>query len=405
MKELAKNKLLLIGLLIALLIACSGSDDPSPKDPEVEEPEDTTNWVIDRAIDGKPISHIEWGEAIKVSHEVYSAAYPRMLQLGNSDTLLLGYHGGDPSNDWDNIYLRKSFDRGLTWSETSVLMTDNDPDYWGFANPEFVELRSGRILMAFTGRGRPDDNQHDNIQVMHSDDRGDTWSNPRIVAYGRSWEPAMVEHPSGEVMMFYSSEARWWQVSDYVEQEILMVISANIGMSWSNSKSVAYSSGHRDGMPVPVVLKDRKGLAFVIESVGNADGPWVLHSDLMNRFKEESEITRRLAAPKSLVGFGGGPYLAQLPTGETILSLHDTGGRSIGSNWMKNTMYVLIGNEQAKNFEKVSYPFPDLPSEEGAFFNSVCVLDENTVIALASRNFEDGHNEVHWATGTVIREE
>ena len=104
------------------------------------------------------------------------------------------------------------------------------------------------------------------------------------------------------------------------------------------------------------------------------------------------------------MNFGGGPYLIQLATGETILSLHDTGGRELGSDWMKNTMYVLIGNDEAKDFKNVSYPFPDLPANEGAFFNSICALDENTIIALASRNFADGHSEVHWVTGTVVRQ-
>ncbi len=388
-------------VIVGSFLACSaGKDDPTPKEPEVEEPEDTTQWVIEHSVAANPIDHIEWGTPKKVSHEVYNAAYPRMIRLGG-DTLLMAYHGGDENNSWDNIYLRKSFDLGESWSEAEVLMEDNDPDYWGFANPEFLELRSGVILMAFTGRGRPDDNQHDNIQIMQSDDRGLTWSRPRIVAYGRSWEPAMVQHPSGEVMLFYSSEARWWQVADQIEQEILMVISDNDGLSWDNPKTVAYTSSMRDGMPVPVVLRDKKGIAFAIESIGNSNGPWVVHSSLMNRF--EVPEGRWLAAPKTLVNFGGGPYLIQLPTGETILSLHDTGGRDIGSDWMKNTMYVLIGNEEAKDFGNVSYPFPDLPVNEGAFFNSVCALDANTIIALASRNFADGHSEVYWVTGTVIR--
>lgn len=391
------------GLVLGGLSSCNKEDNPNPDPTPVSETEDTTKWVIQSSISGNPISHIEWGTARQVSHQVFSAEYPRMMRLGG-DTLFLAYHGGDENNSWDNIYLRRSYDLGATWTEAEVLMADNNPDYWGFANPEFLQLRSGRILMAFTGRGRPDDNMHDNIQVMHSDDRGITWSNPRIVAYGRSWEPAMIQHPNGDVQLFYSSEARWWGVSSNVEQEILMVKSKNEGLSWNIPKSVAYTSGKRDGMPVPLVLHDKKGIAFSIESVNNVDGPFILQSSLADRFEVKSGIARRLAAPKTLVGFGGGPYMQQLPTGETILSCHDTGGRAIGGDWKKNTMYVLIGDNSAKNFQKVSYPFPDLPVNEGAFFNSIHALDENTVIALGSRNFGDGHSEVHWVTGTIIRQ-
>lgn len=390
-------------LLIFAFWSCDSEEEPGIEEPGMQEPVDSSDWVIEETIPGAPISHIEWSTPRKVSHEVYSADYPRILQLGG-DALLLAYHGGDYNNTWDNIYLRKSLDRGDTWSEPEVLMADDDPDYWGFANPELIELRSGRILMAFTGRGRPDDNQHDNIQVMHSDDRGQTWSNPRIVAYGRSWEPAMVQHPNGQILMFYSSEARWWQVADEIEQEILLVRSDNGGLSWSNPKSVAYTPGVRDGMPVPLVLREGKGIVFAIESVGNPDSPYILHSTLSNNFEDKSKVSRKLAVPKTLVNFGGGPYLIQLPTGETILSCHDTGGRNIGSDWKKNTMYVLIGDDEAKGFGNVSFPFPDLPPDEGAFFNAIHALDQNTVIALGSRNFSDGHSEVHWVTGSVIRE-
>lgn len=391
-------------LLLLGAWACGESDqaDPNPKADD-KRAEDTT-WVTEGIVSGQPISHIEWGDAERVSHDVYSADYPRMLRLGG-DTLFLAYHGGPQYNEWDNIYLRKSFDLGRTWQDAEVLMVDDDPQYYGFANPEFLKLRSGKILMAFTGRGNPDDNQHNNIQVMYSNDRGFTWSNPNIVAFGRSWEPAMVQHPSGEVLMFYSSEARWWQVSDEIEQEILLVKSENDGLSWSSPKSVAYTSGNRDGMPVPLLLRESKGVIFVIESVGNRDSPWILHTDLQNAFNDPNEVSRYLAAPKSQVNFGGGPYIIQLPTGETILSCHDTGGRSIGTDWKKNTMYVLIGDSDARNFSNVSFPFPDLPPNEGAFFNSIHALDENTLVALGSRHFPDGHAEIHRVIGTIVREE
>jgi hypothetical protein len=389
------------GLIIGFL-ACESEDSPAPKKQEEEE-EDTTEWVIQTSIPGDPIRHIEWVTPVKVSHDVYSAEYPRMLRLGG-DTLFLAYHGGSVGNEWDNIYLRKSFDLGATWSDPITMMTDNDPNYWGFSNPEFLELRSGRIMMAFTGRGRPDDNFHGNIQLMLSEDRGETWSSPRIVSMGRAWEPAMIQHPNGDVQLFYSSEARWWQVADFIEQEILMVKSTNGGLSWNQPKTVAYTNGVRDGMPVPLVLNDKKGMVFAIESVGNSNGPWILEADLESRFEVSAAISRRLAVPKSLVNFGGGTYIIQLPTGETILSCHDTGGREIGLDWKKNTMYVLVGDNEAKNFSKVSYPFPDLPADEGAFFNSVHALDENTVIALGSRHFSDNHAEVHWVTGSIIRE-
>ena len=173
-KAIEKQIPYLLVLLSVGIRTCSSEDEPVAPGSNEEPDEDTTQWVIENITPGKPIHHIEWGTPRKVSHDVYSADYPRMLGLGG-DTLFLAYHGGPRDNEWDNLYLRKSFDNGQIWSETQVLMADVDPNYFGFANPEFLELRNGRILLAFTGRGNPDDNQHNNIQVMHSDDRGETW--------------------------------------------------------------------------------------------------------------------------------------------------------------------------------------------------------------------------------------
>jgi hypothetical protein len=101
--------------------------------------------------------------------------------------------------------------------------------------------------------------------------------------------------------------------------------------------------------------------------------------------------------------WGGAPFLIQLPSGETVLSCQDNGGRSISSDWKKNTMLVLVGNSIGRNFTNISYPWPDLPSNEGAYYSSLFLKDNTTLVLVTTRNFSDGHSEIYWKEGQLVR--
>lgn len=402
---------LIFCICLLFLIQCKEEEDTAPPDNKDNEYAEDDNPPADSSVPSNV--HINWeNSARKISHDTYSAEYCRVHRV-NGDTLLLVYHFGPQGNEWDNIALRRSTDGGNSWSEVEVLMEDDDPDYWGFATPDLLVLDNGWVILAFVGRGRPDDNIHNNVQVMISKDGGWSWDDPHIIATGRSWEPAMIQLPDGEVQLFYSSEARWWYGpgSDEPNQEILMIRSEDLGSTWSRPRQVAYASGLRDGMPVPLVLQDEKGIVFAIESVRNNKSPWILWSSLEANWNyadlgRVSNNRRWLATSENI--WGGGPYLVQLPEGETLLTVHDTGGRHLdGSwkgNWKKNTMLVLVGNSVAKNFTNITYPYPDLPANEGAIFNALLVKDNKTVVAISSRNFADGTGAIYWKEGHISRD-
>ena len=400
------NKINIMSKFLSLLLFASvcmfaNSCKSNNNETEVNSPISNNNY-IEHIIPQKKIVRINWGTPVKVSHSVYNAEYGRLCFL-NSDTVLLVYHCGDINNSWDNIAYRRSFDGGTTWTSEQLVKADNDPNYYGFCNASFLALRNGKILMAYIGRGNPDVNANDNVQLKVSTNRGQSFGASKTLAYGRAWEPAMVEMPNGDIELFYSSEARWWNGigSTNVEQEILMITSKDGGNTWTSPVSVAYTSGMRDGMPVPVILRENKGIVFTIESINNSNSPYLLWSSIDNSWKEKTQVKRYLATNQ--IAFGGAPYLAQLPSGETLLSFHADGGRTI-TDWKKSTMVVFIGDSMAQNFANISYPFPNLPSNEGAFMNSIYIKDINTVVAIGSRNFADGHSEVYWVEGDIVRE-
>jgi len=358
------------------------------------------------ADNSQPVVNLTWDTgAVKISDNVYFAEYPRVHRLGG-DTLLLTYHCGPSTNTWGNVALRQSTDGGQTWSPAVLVEPATIPGYYGFSDPDILVMQNGWLMMAFVGRGNPDDNTHDNVQIALSKDRGQTWGTPQIIISGRSWEPGMVQLPNGTIDVFYSSEAAWWPSAN-PQQEILMVSSADNGATWTTTpKHVSYAAGDRDGMPVPVLLQNGKGIAFAIESVNNSQSPWIQWSSVDANFNYETYGTidngRRWLATQQPI-WGGAPYLIQLPTGETLLSVQDAGGRSIGSDWHKNTMLVLAGNTIAQNFSQVTQPWPNLPTDEGAYYNSLYLSNDTTLVALTTRNFPDGHSEIWWKRGTLKR--
>lgn len=66
-------------------------------------------------------------------------------------------------------------------------------------------------------------------------------------------------------------------------------------------------------------------------------------------------------------------------------------------------MLVLVGNTIAQNFSQVTQPWPNLPTDEGAYYNSLYLSNDTTLVALTTRNFSDGHSEIWWKRGTLKR--
>jgi hypothetical protein len=402
----------LLSLALACLLALSactkdaGTTPTPPVTPPVVAPPTTGSTHADDLppVDNtKPALKIVWeSTATKISDNVYFAEYGRIHRI-SATTLLLTYHCGGAGDYWNNIALRRSDDNGATWAPAQILMNSSTPGYYGFSNPDILVMKNGWLMLAYVGRGNPDDNGHDNVQIRISKDNGINWGTPQIVASGRSWEPGMVQLADGDIEMFYSSEAKWWPGTN-PEQDILLVHSTDNGGTWSAPKEVAYTAGSRDGMATPLLLNNDKGIVFPIESVNNSKSPFVLWSSLDAKWNYNSTGTtqnnRRWVATTDAI-HGGAPFMVQLTTGETLLSVQDPGGRSIGSDWKKSTMLVYQGNSVATNFSQVNEPWPNLPSSEGAYYSSMFLKDPNTVVLVTTRNFGDGHSEIYSKEGHI----
>jgi hypothetical protein len=317
---------------------------------------------------------IEWDKSTLVLvHK--GGSYARMIRLRDGDILCCFEHVG-------KAWIRGSTDNGKTWGEP---MEVAKAPSGSASNPELLQLANGWVLLFYNER--PDDGVHHfTIQVSVSKDKGRTWKHHSKVyeadvnSHNGCWEPSAIQLPSGEIQLVFANE---FPYKDSDEQEITLLRSFDNGRTWSEAKAISFRAGHRDGMPVPCILKD-KSIVCAIEDNGltNMFTPAIIHTtDNWNEpFAGGSSPRRWQAVQKPIdVEWGGAPYIRQMPSGETILSFQS----SVGREWPQ--MVVYVGDENAKNFGGRSVPFT-VSKKKGGWWGSLFVKDEHTITAISSCN-------------------
>ncbi len=337
----------------------------------------------------------------KTGDESY-CGYPRMIQLHDKSLICVYETGG-------SVEIISSIDLGKTWSPP-VTIADRQNGI-NMAVPEIIELEDRSLLVSYNPRPSPiQAEKHFGIRTKKSYDGGLTWQDERLLYEAGSkfedgcWEPAQLQLPSGEIQLFFSNEAIYTKSN---EQNISIFSSFDNGLTWSTApKIVSFRAGKRDGMPVPLLLKDKDEIVFSIED--NAKGgfkPSVIRTTLKNNWSAvadatSSNRTSALQEPLADSIYAGAPYLRQLKSGETILSYQGTEGRS--NDWNKACMFVAIGDKNARNFINKTVPFK-VPVDKHGLWNSLCILDDDTVIALTSTNaYAENSTEVWMIKGHLV---
>lgn len=345
---------------------------------------------------------IKWDASTLV--RVHGGTYGRMIRLRDGG-ILCGFEAGGKS------WTTRSRDNGKTWR--APLLAAAIP-YAAAANPELLPLKSGRILLFFNQR--PRDGIHPfAIGCSTSDDNGATWRQRDTLIFEAGtdakngcWEPAAIQLPSGEIQLFFANE---FPYPNSDEQQITLMRSLDNGATWSRPEVVAFRAGHRDGMPVPLLLRDPRGriksIICSIEDNGLVPGallqPAIISTPLGKSWRQPvvggSSPQRWGAVTPPLAAniYAGAPYIRQLPSGETLLSCQSQeGGRD------KPQMVVYIGDGEARRFGRKSVPIP-LPGNVGGWWNSLFVKDADTITALTDTTI-NGQSGVWAIDGRVVRE-
>ncbi len=326
-------------------------------------------------------SRIFWDTATR--RTVFNGGwYARIIELQDG-RLMAACEGG-------GIKVAFSSDKGNTWGSATRIA--NNPASINESVPDLIQLSDGTIIVAYNPRPTApySEDRKFGIRCKRSTDGGRTWSDEIFVndaqhTFGDGcWEPSMVQLPSGEVQLYFADEGPYTMNND---QQISMCRSFDGGQSWTKAQKICYRQGTRDGMPVPVLLKDQSEIVVIIEDNGWGYGdffPTTVRTTLQNNWRDNywvdagsSNREKTLNLSYCPPATGGAPYLRVLPWGETVMSYQS----SYDHNG-KLQMRVAVGNEQARDFKAMSVPFSIGANEEG-MWNSLAVIDTGIVVAVS----------------------
>lgn len=374
--------------------------------------EDTIGSNCSEAQGGKPLSgtRIAWDYSTmkQVSSSdggVSYSGYPRMAQLPDG-TLICVYEADG------NIVTVKSNDEGTTWSAPAMIAEKENST--NMSVPDILVLNDQSILVCYNPRPfEIDPSRRFAIRTKKSYDNGATWTDERLLYEAGfqfengCWEPSAIQLPDGEIQLFFANEGRYDQSN---EQNISLLRSFDNGLTWTDTPEiVSFRAGFRDGMPSPLLLKNGKDIVVAIEDNGRETfKPYTVRSSVTENWKntvtaEHEHRHYALAHKINDFIYAGAPYLAQLKGGETLLSYQGTENRP--NDMSSAEMKVVIGNEEAFDFDRKTVPFP-IPADKSGLWNSITVLDDNTIVALTSTKAYSDENktEVWMIKGYVIPE-
>ncbi len=300
--------------------------------------------------------------------------YARVARVDARNVACIYEHGG-------GIRVKRSSNNGVTWGdEINVADLAN----YHAANPELLIVPGGDWLCSFNGRPRRDTGLPFTIATCRSTDAGLTWSAPVAVYRAGTtfengcWEPRAINAPDGSIQLYFANEAPY---STTNEQQITRLISRDNGHNWSVPQTVTFRAQARDGMPVSLVLRNGK-IVMAIEDNG-LSGTFkpVIIAPQTNGYIDGASPNRwgALKEPLAVAAYAGAPYLCQMSDGTTLLSAQ----LAPDGDMNHSHMAVWTGDENARDFADISFPFAALESSN-QLWNSLWSKDSQTVSALSS---------------------
>jgi hypothetical protein len=339
-----------------------------------------------------------------------SGGYARIKKLQNGNLAMVFDYG-------PGVCFCISNDGGRSWGK-QINVAHDVKNIYDYTNAELIQLRNGTLMYAWNAR--PKNEKHPagpyKIMAKFSSDNGTTWKNEKTLfnagtAFDEGcWEPSMVQLPSGELQLFFSNE---YLVKNN-NQNISMMRSFNNGTTWKKHEVISFRNGSRDGMPVPLLLHGGKDLVFSIEDNGlkGTFKPVIVHTSLADNWRSgtvtgtSNKRWPALCPEEDLAAdiYAGAPYLIQLSSGETILSVQSGEGRETPSVLDHALMQVYVGDSTAHGFKCKSTPFPFVGNgATNVLWNALCQIDDSTVMATSYISGLPKDNGVWTVTGRIMK--
>lgn len=407
-----RNTFFILFLSTAIsFIACGGSgendenlptgneDTEKPKDDESQEPVVCSITPIGDLNQGTPIinSHADVTKrsSLMLNYRTYvtppnaeiGATYPhytRIKKMKDGNYILLyhnGWSGGNIGRSCDyaiSTDMRRWEHKGKIFKDYNMVDSDGNNNIHCYANPDALVLSNGDILAVASYRANSNYlnlSKDAGVELRRSRDNGITWSDPIQIYQGITWEPYLLELPSGELHCYFTDSNRTGQEGRGRDTGTAMVVSTDGGETWKpDFGSLPYYVirmrweqngivGYNHQMPSVICLNDDKGLAAALET--NYLGKYYVslcYSDENNWKHLDSDEEGPVDSDNRKYS-GMAPYIDQFPSGETVLFYNSS-----------NKYCVRIGDATARNFGDVYQPFG------GGYWGSLQVIDSHLMV-------------------------
>lgn len=315
--------------------------------------------------------------------------YPRVKKCADGSYIMLYQQDQIAST----IYYTKSDDL-LSWTQGRRLFTPYDvtttagtTDNRRFSSADAAVLSNGDILavVAFRAnkayRTSPADN---GIMMKRSTDNGATWSEEQVIYVGSTWEPYLLELPSGELQCYFTDTEPQLKNSG-----TSMVVSNDGGRTWtpegvSNAYKVIrqykYDNGttpiYTDQMPSVRLLNDGHTLLGFMEArlettaTSGDTSYWMSLVYGKDSWKHLGEGETGPEDRQSNLFKGAAGYVSQFRSGETLISCN-----------ISNIFSMKLGSCDGRTFNGPSWtagwiqPFP-----ERGFWGATEVIGSHEVL-------------------------
>ena len=273
------------------------------------------------------------------------------------------------TNNGKDVYYVLSSDL-KTWTTPAKLFasrtvtTTTGSDTRHYTNGNGIVLSNGDFLAVAAFRAPKTYNyinskSDQGLVIRRSKDCGKTWTNEQTIYNGPCWEAHLME-PEPGVLHCYFAESRPWISGSHSGTSL--VVSNDGGNTWSPAvgnepyrvmrkkwwSDLNQTYFYTDQMAVGVILNGTKQMAFATECVASRDLSnkqtyfiSVVYSPEDGQWKHITGDD--VADCERLDNFlsGGGPYLVQFPSGETVVAY---------SNSKDSKMHYTMGDAKARNF-------------------------------------------------------
>ena len=266
---------------------------------------------------------IEWGKPFDLGE----GGYARIHRLADG-RLMAAYSksGGLVARFYERAKMGKGGEWGpvVTVAKGFVATNGTETGWVSFANAEFAQLDTGRIVYACNLRPKNGHSHPYGIAIVTSDDSGKTWSPMKTVYRAEvpghpeapakacgCWEPFVLPGKGGKAHIYYADETPYYKPGRGDWQEISYIATTDGGETWSEPKTAAYTPRRRDGMPVVMDLGKWRYLAIEANPPRTKLHPQIVKCPRKDGNWEQAERFEPLAAPPDWSKvYGGAPYIA-----------------------------------------------------------------------------------------------